>query len=173
MKSTIKKTWIAIVLIWTGALLLTYWNTGVSSQIQASKKRKEIFMKDHRFRIRNADIINRVIKADTEAYHQPASFQIGLLQLRDQLRVVSDRHQLKGFRTERRQISDSDQGEVMVDIFFEGSLEHAYQWLNTVQKQFRYLSVIRFKVISDGMSDRSQFHLSINYRYRILAPSPA
>ncbi len=172
MKSNLRKTWIAVGIIWAGVLLLTCWNTSVSSQIRETKKRKETFMKDNQFWMRNADIIARVLRADDAAYHQPASLQIGLLQIRDHLRELAAHHHLKNVRMERNQINTSDQGEVPVDIFLAGSLEHAMLWLNTMEKEYKYLSVIRFAVTSDGRPEQSQFHFSINYRYRILGSGP-
>jgi len=167
MKANLTTRWIIIGLIWTCALILTYWNITKISLTLAEMEKEEIFRQDDLFWKYNSENIAIVLEKRDSFVLPIESIKFGLLSVENSLISLASKYKFNAVQVESvpGQTGDSS---IMLSLYFEGPFEGILSWLETLQNELPYLPVRRLKITTDPFSKQAKFQLQLYFRYNIL-----
>ena len=169
MKYDLKKRWTIVVLIWSGAFILTCWNVNrIDTIIQSGKTYEELRL-DEQFCKYNARNISDTLKK-SESFFQPVeSRNIGLLCIQAQLETLASKYAFGEVRV-KAGVGAAVGQSIPIDLHFTGSFERAVKYLEILQKNYPYMPVTKVRITVDQPGKPVSFNVFLKYRYRISAP---
>ena len=81
MKNRLTRNWIAVGILWAGALIMTYLNLQMIQQIEAKQESNEFMRRDDTFLKNNFDKVTQVLKQRASLHKSIDSIQIELLSI--------------------------------------------------------------------------------------------
>jgi len=167
MKSPLTKYWIAVVMIWTLALSLSFWNTSQISAILKDIELNEIYRMDDLFWQFNSGKISTVLPQRDSMILPIESLKLGYLVTEDSLRALIEQH---GFEDVLLEMSPSEfNGEgVPIRVYFKGPFARVLPWLEALEKAFPYLAINQVKIFTDAVNQITRYQMELFFRYRII-----
>ena len=158
--------WIIVVLIWAGALVLSYFNVRQIGEIKRTVVNNDILQREDRFLMENSENISKILQ-EHAGYFKPAiSPELGFLTMESDLRELASTHGLR--EVEIVENHDLATGESMaVKISFVGSIENAVKYLDVLHKGYPYLPVTKISLSAGLTGQDAKLDLSLSYRYRL------
>jgi hypothetical protein len=167
MIASAKYLLVFLILIWVGVFALTKINSGTISDIISNREMKEIHRMDKEFWQRNSGNIASVVEKQKSLYHEIESFKLGEVALNDNIKRIFDESGVYDIAIEMD--SKSAQGDsVPVSIIFKGALKNGAQALNSIQKDFPYLSYREVGFLQESNTNVLKFDAVVNYRYKLV-----
>lgn len=166
MKNRLARNWIAVSIIWVGALIMTYLNTHAIKQIRDNQTSIESMRMDDVFMKNNVEKITRVIKQRAGLFKTIDSLQIEILTLRDMLGSSAKEKGLTEFQL------TSDPTTMRGDrITFElqalGKYRDMVFWLQALENEVPYLLVTNVQVEQNRDGNGYRFNVKVDFRFTI------
>lgn len=169
MKYDLKKRWTIVVLIWSGAFILTCWNVNrIDAIIQSGKTYEELRL-DEQFCKYSARNISETLKKSESLYQPVESSNMGLLCIQAQLETLASKYAFGEVRVKAGTGAAVGQS-IPIDLHFTGSFEKAVKYLGILQENYPYMPVTKVKITVDQPGKPVSFNVFLKYRYRISAP---
>ena len=165
-KNRITRKWIAVVVIWGGALVLTYLNSQTIQQIKTKQTIVESMHMDSAFLKNNFEKITHVLNQRTALYKKIDSLQIELVALENMLRKRAQEQGLSNLNMEGEPTrTQSDQ--VSVKISVNGTYRQMTLWLKMLESEVPYLVVARVEMQTDQEVKKHIFRIAFDFRYKL------
>ena len=167
MKNRLTRNWIAVGVIWAGALTLTYLNVQTIQQIKTKQASIESMFMDDAFLKKNFNKITQVLKQRASLHKPIDSMQIELLSLENRLKSLAQKQGLFEFRL------SSDQNRLLGDrISLELQVTGTYRdlifWLQTLETDTPFLVVTGVNMIENKEGEGYRFQVGIEFRFSII-----
>jgi len=167
MKNRFTRNWIAVGVIWAGALTMTYLNVQTIQQIKKKQASIESMFVDDAFLKKNFNKITQVLKQRASLYKPIDSKQIELLSLENRLKSLAQKQGLFEFRL------SSDQNRLLGDrISLELQVTGTYRdlifWLQTLETDTPFLVVTGVNMIENKEGEGYRFQVGIEFRFSII-----
>ena len=167
MKNRLTRNWIAVGVIWAGALTLTYLNVQTIQQIKTKQASIESMFMDDAFLKKNFNKITQVLKQRASLHKPIDSMQIELLSLENRLKSLAQKQGLFEFRL------SSDQNRLLGDrISLELQVTGTYRdlifWLQTLETDTPFLVVTGVNMIENKEGEGYRFQVDIEFRFSII-----
>ena len=169
MKDRINKRWIIVGVIWAVALSIDYWNIGEMVRIREARERKVFLKMDERFLKAHSEEISESLKKREAFFHSAEALNLGLLTVEDELGALAAEYGLVAVNV-KSQADDADGGSIPVTMSCEGSLRKMVECLEALRRDHAYVPVTKVAVEIEGPGAPAKFEISLNYRYKIVAP---
>lgn len=166
MRGKFKHRWIMVGLVWTGVLMIHFWNIEQIDRTREIRAQREIFLRDQQFWNNKADNISQILQRYSSFTQNVESLKLGLLQLENSLRASALSLGLKEVNFSS-QTEETGEGIMPVKLVFNGTFKAASQWLDKLQTDLPCLSIQNIKISLDPLSEQAKFQVSINYRYNL------
>ncbi|MDX2447110.1 MAG: hypothetical protein QNK29_07935, partial [Desulfobacterales bacterium] len=89
MKNRLTRNWIAVGIIWGGALVMTYFNLQTIQQIRAKQEAIEFMQMDDTFLKNNFEKVTQMLKRRASLYKSIDSIQIELLSIENRIKSLA------------------------------------------------------------------------------------
>ena len=167
MKNRLTRNWIAVGVIWAGALTMTYLNVQTIQQIKTKQASIESMFMDDAFLKKNFNKITQVLKQRASLHKPIDSMQIELLSLENRLKSLAQKQGLFEFRL------SSDQNRLLGDrISLELQVTGTYRdlifWLQTLETDTPFLVVTGVNMIENKEGEGYRFQVDIEFRFSII-----
>jgi len=172
MKVNLTIRWIVIAFIWTGSLLLTYWNANKISLISNQIEKEEVFKMDDIFWSYNSGNISQILTKKDALMLPVESIRLGLLNVENKLTKLTEKYNFNEIQIENTPEQTGGSG-IPIKIHFEGPFKGILPWLNTMEKNFPYLPVKHVKIMADPVSKSAIFQIWLHLRYKFPDPDNA
>ena len=166
MSDRLKTRWGVIGIVWTAALIMTYWNFIKIETIEKAREKKEIYLMDERFWHRNASNISQIMEKRTALIQEVESLKLGVFEFEDNLKNLARKLGLRTVKLVSQAHSDQD-GVLPVQISFQSNFSQATQWLDRVKLELPYAQIESIKIVADKPANQAEFVVSIYYRYNL------
>jgi hypothetical protein len=166
MRGKFKNRWIMAGLVWTGVLMIHFWNIEKIDQLREIREQREIFLRDQQFWNNNAKNISQILQQYSSFTQHVESLKLGLLQLEEILKANALGLGLKEVKF-TSQTETAGEGIVPIKLVFIGDFKDASQWLDKLQKDLPCVWVKNIKISLDPLAEQVQFQVTINYRYSL------
>jgi len=166
MKNRITRNWIAVGVIWAGAMLLTYLNIQTIQQIRSQQTAVESMRMDDTFLKNNFEKITRVLTQRAALYKPIDSLQIELLSLED---LLKDQAQKKGMSA-FRMVSDPTStrtDRTSLDMHVIGAYQDLVYWLQALENDLSYLQVTQVQMAENREGEGYQIRVTVEFRFHI------
>jgi hypothetical protein len=158
--------WIIVVLIWAGALVLSYFNVRQIGETKRIVVNNDILQRDDQFWRENSENISKILQENARYFKPVISPELGFLTTESDLRELASTLGLR--EVEIIDYPDRATGEGMaVGISFIGSIENAVKCLDILHKEYPYLPVAKMSLSAGLTAQDTKFDLSLSYRYRL------
>lgn len=169
MIALLRNRWLWVGAVWTGALLMAFWNhqsidTILSIQAQNQSLRKELM-----FQQQNARKLDRVQDEHAKLYFQAESIHLGMLAAKSFLGELASALEL---HVSQMTLSPPQKGAetAFLNLSFSGPLERIARFLATINAH-RYLQPKQVGIRLDPKNGDGSCELSMVLRCRIQQPT--
>lgn len=167
MNNQLTRNWVAVGIIWAGALILTYLNLQMVQQIKTKQVSIEAMFMDDAFLKKNFKKITQVLKQRSSLHKPIDSMQIEMLSLENRLRVLAQKEGLSEFGL------SSDQNSILGDrvsleIQVTGTYRGLIFWLQSLETETPYLVVKNVKMDQNREGAGFRFVVGIDFRFNIV-----
>ena len=167
MKNRFTRNWIAVGVIWAGALTMTYLNVQTIQQIKTKKVSIESMFMDDAFLKKNFNKITQVLKQRASLHKPIDSKQIELLSLENRLKSLAQKQNLKEFRLSSDQTTQ--QGDkVSLELHFSGTYRGLIFWLQALETETPFLVVTGVNMFENKTGEGFRFQVGIDFRFSII-----
>ncbi len=166
MKNRLIRNWIAVGIVWGGALVMTYLNLQTIQQIKAKQEAIEFMQIDDAFLKNNFEKVTRVLKRRASLHKPIDSIQIELLSIEDRLRYLAQKKNLSEIRL------TSDQTAIQVDripleLYARGTYRDLVFWLQALETDAPFLVVTGVKMDENRDGEGYRFQVGIDFRFTL------
>ncbi len=172
MKVNLTLRWIIIAAIWSGTLMLTYWNAYKISLIANQIAKEEVFKMDDIFWSYNSGNISQILTKKDSLILPVESIRLGLLTVENKLTRLAKKYNFNEILIENAPEQTGGHG-IPIKIQFEGPFKGIFPWLSTLEKVFPYLPVKHVKITADPVSKSAIFQIWLHLRYKFPDPDNA
>ncbi len=165
MKVNLTIRWIIIAVIWTGSLMLTYWNVNKISRISIEIEKEEVFKMDDLFWNYNSGNISQILTKRDSLILPVESIRLGLLTVRNKLTRMTTKYDFNEIQIENNPEQTGGPG-IPIKIQFEGPFKSILPWLNALKIDFPYLVAKHVKITADPVSEQAIFQIWLYLRYK-------
>jgi hypothetical protein len=165
MKVNLTVRWIVIAVIWTGSLMLTYWNINKISLISNEIEKEEAFKMDDIFWNYNSGNISQILTKRDSLILPVESKRLGLLTVESKLIRLAKKYGFNEIQIENYPEQTGDLG-IPIKIYFEGPFKSILPWLSTMENYFPYLPAKHIKITANPVSKRAIFQTWLYLRYK-------
>ncbi len=169
MKDRISKRWLIVVVIWTVALSVNYWNISQMYRIREAREKKVFLAMDEQFLRTHSEEVAESLKKREAFFHSAEALNLGLLTVENELEAMAARYGLGAVEV-KGDLSQADGGSVPVVMVCEGSLQKMVECLENLRKDCAYAPVTRVKITVAEPGAPARCELRLNYRYKIVHP---
>ena len=167
MKNQLTRNWIAVGVIWAGALTMTYLNVQMIQQIKTKQASIESMFMDDAFLKKNFNKITQVLKQRASLHKPIDSKQIELLSLENRLKSLAQKQNLKEFRLSSDQTTQ--QGDkVSLELHFSGTYRGLIFWLQALETETPFLVVTGVNMFENKTGEGFRFQVGIDFRFSII-----
>lgn len=166
MKNRLTRKWIAVGVLWAGALTMTYLNLQMIRQIEAKQESIEFMQMDDVFLKNNFEKVTQVLKRRAALHKSIDSIQIELLSIENRIKSLA---QGKGL-SEIRLASDQAaiQGDrIPLDLYATGNYRDLVFWLQALESDAPFLVVTSVKMAEKRDEEGYRFQVGIDFRFTI------
>lgn len=165
-KNKITRKWIAVVVIWGGALVLTYLNSQTIQQIKINQAAMESRRMDSIFLKNNFEKITRVLNRRTALHKSIDSLQIELVALENMLRLRAKEQRLSNFHITGEPTSKA-MDQVSIKFNATGTYRQMTLWLKMLESEVPYLVVTQVEMQTDQAVKEHIFRIAFDFRYKL------
>ena len=166
MKNRLTRNWIAISIIWAGALVMTYLNLQMIQQIRAEQESIEFMQMDNVFLKNNFEKVTQVLQRRASLHKPIDSIQIEMLSIENRLRLLAEKKNLSEIRLDRNKRPFKRTGflwnclsPVLTETWFSGS--------ETLETDAPFLVVTGIKMDENRDGVGYRFQVGIDFRFTI------
>jgi len=167
MKNRLTRNWIAVGVIWAGALTMTYLNIQTIQQIKTKQVSIESMFMDDAFLKRNFNKITRVLKQRASLHKPIDSMQIELLSLETRLRALAKKQNLTEFGLSN-ELTTLQGDKISLKLQANGAYRDLIIWLQTLETDMPFLVVTGVNMIENKEGEGYLFHIGIEFRFSII-----
>ena len=167
MDNQLTRNWVAVSIIWAGALILTYLNLQMVQQIKTKQVSIESMFMDDAFLKNNFEKITRVLKQRASLHKPIDSMQIEMLSLENRLRELAHKEGLSEFGLTSDQTGMLGD-RVSLEIQVSGTYRDLIFWLQTLETETPYLVVKSVKMDQNREGAGFHFVVGIDFRFNIV-----
>ena len=166
MKNRLTRKWIAVGIVWAGALIMTYLNLQMIQQIEAKQESIEFMQRDDTFLKNNFEKVTQVLKQRASLHKSIDSIQIELLSIENRLKSLAQKKGLSEIRLASDQAAI--QGDrVPLDLYVTGTYRDLVFWLQALESDAPFLVVTRVKMAEKRDEEGYRFQVGIDFRFTI------
>jgi Tfp pilus assembly protein PilN len=166
MKNRLTRNWIAVSIIWAGALIMTYLNLQTIQQIKAKQESIEFMHKDDAFLKSNFEKITQVLKQRASLHKPIDSIQIELLSLENRLKKLAQKQGLSEFlMASDQKVMQGDR--IPLELHVTGTYRDLIFWLQTLETDASFLMVTGVKMAETKDREGYRFQVGIDFRFNI------
>lgn len=167
MKNRLTRNWIAVGVIWAGALILTYMNLQMIQQIKTKQVSIESMFMDDAFLKKNFNKITQVLKQRASLHKPIDSIQIELLSVENRLKSLAQKQSLKEFRLSSDQTTQL-RDRISLELQVTGTYRDLIFWLQTLETDMSYLVANSVKMSENKEGQGFRFIVGIEFRFNII-----
>lgn len=167
MKDKLTQNWIAIGIIWTGVLAMTYLNLQSIEQIKSRVQFLESSHLQQAFLRRNLEKITLVLKQRASLYKTIDSDQIELITLTRALEKATRMQGLSEFRLVNDQTA-MQADRIALEIGVTGRYGDLILWLQAVETRTPFLIVTGVQVEKNKNGEGYRFLVRVIFRFTIV-----
>ncbi len=166
MKNRLTRNWIAVGILWGGALVLTFFNLQTIHQIRAKQEAIEFMQLDDTFLKNNFEKVTQVLNRRA-SFHKPIdSVQIELLSIENRLRSLSQKKDLSEIRLNSDQ-STMQGDRISLDLYVTGTYRDLVFWIQTLETDAPFLVVTGVSMTENKDGEGYRFQVGIDFRFTI------
>ena len=165
-KNRITRNWIAVGVIWIGALVLTHFNSQAVEHIKTNRAALESLRMDSVFLKNNFEKISSVLNRRTALHKSIDSLQIELVALENMQRLRAKEHGLSNFHI-IGEPTDKAINQVSLKFNATGTYRQMAMWLKMLENEVPYLVVNQVGMQKDAGAIERVFSLNIDFRYKL------
>lgn len=166
MTHTLTHKWIAVAIIWTGVLIITFMNTQVIGQIRHHLTSAETLEKDEAFLRANFDKITRDLELHAALNKPIDSLQIELLSIENRLKSLAEKEKLIDFDMDS-DATAQQANRIPIEIFIVGDFKDIIFWLLTIEKDMTYLRITGIQMAKKMDSEAYAYSVELDFRFEI------
>ena len=167
MKNQLTRNWIAVGVIWAGALTMTYLNVQTIQQIKTKQASIESMFMDDAFLKKNFNKITQVLKQRASLHKPIDSKQIELLSLENRLKSLAQKQNLKEFRLSSDQTTQQE-NKISLELQVTGTYPDLIFWLQALETDMSYLVANSVKMSEKKEGQGFRFIVGIEFRFNII-----
>jgi len=167
MKNRLTRNWIAVGVIWAGALTMTYLNVQTIQQIKTTQASIESMLMDDAFIKKNFNKITQVLKQRASLHKSIDSMQIELLSLENRLRSLAQKQGLKEFGLSSDPTTQQED-KVHLELQVTGTYRDIIFWLQTLESDTPFLVVTGVNMFENKVGGGYRFQIGIDFRFSIV-----
>ena len=167
MDKLIKKKWMMVFGIWCGVLLLTLLNFYEIEHIKEDIFNTQIRKMEQQYISGHSEEMDRIFHEEAQLYHEIESIGIGILVVENQLRRLTESHQLEDMRLEARSEDNGNQ-ETPLKLYVSGALPDMVSFLQHLKSDTPFLIISQIDWTGEMVQRNLQFSLQLYYRYRFV-----
>ena len=164
MKNRLTRKWIAVGIIWAGALTTTYLNLQMIQQIKAKQESIEFMQMDDAFLKKNFEKVTQALKRRASLRKSIDSIQIELLSIENRLKSLAQKKGLSeiGLTSDQKAI----QGDrIPLDLYATGTYRDLVFWLQTLETDAPFLVVTGVNMAENKNGEGYRFRVGIDFRF--------
>ena len=166
MKNRLFRNWIAVGVIWAGALSMTYLNLQMVRQIKIKQASVEFMQKDDIFLKTNFEKITRVLKQRASLHKPIDSLPIEMISLENRLKALAQSRDLSEFDlTSDQTIGQGDRIPLTLQV--SGTFRSLVLWLQTLETDTPFLVVTGVDMAKNKEREGYRFRVGIDFRFTI------
>jgi hypothetical protein len=166
MKNRLTRNWIAVGVIWAGALVMTYLNLHTIQQIKEKQASIEFMHMDDIFLKNNFEKVTQVLKQRSTLHKPIESMSIELLSLENRLKGLAYKQGLSEFRMTSDQTGF--QGDrIPLDINVVGTYGDLIFWLHTLETDTPFLMMTGVNMTENRDGEGYRFQVETDFRFNI------
>jgi len=166
MKNRLTRNWIAVGIIWGGALVLTYVNLQTIQQIRAKQEAVDFIQMDDAFLKNNFEKVTQVLKQRASLHKPIDSTQIELLSIENRLRSLAQKKGLSEIRLTKDQMAI--QGDrIPLEVYVTGTYRDLVFWIQAMETDAPFLVVTGVIMAENRDGEGYRFQVGIDFRFTI------
>ncbi len=166
MKNRLTRNWIAVGIIWGGALVMTYFNLQTIRQIRAKQEAIEFMQMDETFLKNNFEKVTRVLKRRASLHKPIDSVQIELLSIENRLRSLSQKKGLSEILLNSDQ-STMQGDRISLELYATGTYRDLVFWIQALEADAPFLVVTGVSMAENKDGEGFRFQVGIDFRFTI------
>ncbi len=166
MKNRLTRNWIAVSIIWAGALVMTYLNLQMIQQIRAEQESIEFMQMDNVFLKNNFEKVTQVLQRRASLHKPIDSIQIEMLSIENRLRLLAEKKNLSEIRLDRNQTAIQED-RIPLELSVTGTYRDLVFWLQTLETDAPFLVVTGIKMDEKRDGEGYRFQVGIDFRFTI------
>jgi type II secretion system (T2SS) protein M len=166
MKNRLTRNWIAVGVIWAGALAMTYMNLQMIQQIKARQESIEFMHMDDIFLKNNFKKVTQVLKQRSTLHKPIESMSIELLSLENRLKALANKQGLTDFRLTSDQ-TGLQEDRIPLDINVVGTYKDLIFWLHTLETDTPFLLMTGINMAENRDGEGYLFQVETDFRFNI------
>jgi hypothetical protein len=166
MKNQLTRKWIAVGIVWAGALIMTYLNLKMIQQIEVKQESIEFMRRDDTFLKNNFEKVTQVLKQRASLHKSIDSLQIELLSIENRIRSLAQNKGLSEIRLASDQAA-IQWDRIPLDLYVTGTYRDLVFWLQTLESDAPFLVVTRVKMAEKRDEEGYNFQVGIDFRFTI------
>ncbi len=164
MKNQLTRKWIAVGIVWVGALILTYLNLQMIQQIEAKQESIEFMQRDDTFLRNNFEKVTHVLKQRASLHKSIDSLQIELLSIENRIKSLAQKKGLSEIRLASDQAA-IQWDRIPLDLYVTGTYRDLVFWIQAMESDAPFLVVTRVKMAEKRDEDGYNFQVGIDFRF--------
>ncbi len=166
MKNRLTRKWIAVGIVWAGALIMTYLNLQTIQQIQSKQESMEYMQKDDTFLKNNFEKVTQVLKRRASLHKSIDSLQIELLSIENRIKSLAQKKGLSEIRLASDQ-TGIQWDRIPLDLYVTGTYRDLVFWLQALESDAPFLVVTDVKMAEKRDEEAYLFQVGIDFRFTI------
>lgn len=166
MKNRLTRNWIAVGIVWCGALILTYLNIQTIQQIRAKQEAFEFMQMDDTFLKNNFEKVTQVLKQRGSLHKPIDSIQIELLSIENRLRFLAQEKHLSEIRL-ARDLTATQGDRISLDLYATGTYRDLVFWIQTLETEAPFLVVTGVTMAENRDGEGYRFQVGIDFRFTL------
>jgi len=166
MKNRLTRNWIAVGVIWAGALAMTYLNLQMIQQIKVKQESIEFMHMDDIFLKNNFEKVTQVLKQRSTLHKPIESIPIELLSLENRLKALAYKQGLTDFRLTSDQ-TGLQRDRIPLDINVVGTYKDLIFWIHTLASDAPFLMMTGVNMTENRDGEGYRFQVETDFRFNI------